>query len=336
MSLMTGTKRWAQEEKGKKENFAICWDELKDTVETNEKESIGKSESLFNQQETEKGSSETYTQSTSKDQEKGPTKDSAKPAHKKEYTREFKEWLVGFTEGDGSFVVNNETSRVSFIITQKDPKVLYFIKKGLGYGKVYSCGDTYWRYVVGRREHIEYIIHLFSGQLKLDKTNERYRKWVEAYTRYYKVEKAVTVIQGEQKIDNKSAWLSGLIDASGSFSASERSGRSTFRMRLSIKQKGEYEKMKQLEGLAGPEKKWGRVTLRGDIAIAEVESIEMLKYIIKYLGRYPLQSRKKIAYVKWLKLLRVVEEGGRGKDYETIKKMAQSINTFEDEEKVQP
>jgi len=35
-------------------------------------------------------------------------------------------------------------------------------------------------------------------------------------------------------------------------------------------------------------------------------------------------------------MLRVVEEGGRGKDYETIKKMAQGINSFEDEDKVQP
>ncbi len=36
-----------------------------------------------------------------------------------------------------------------------------------------------------------------------------------------------------------------------------------------------------------------------------------------------------------MKLFRIVEEGGRGKDYETIKKMAQNINKFEDEDKVQ-
>ena len=34
------------------ENFAICWDELKGTVETIETDSIGKSGPLFNQQET--------------------------------------------------------------------------------------------------------------------------------------------------------------------------------------------------------------------------------------------------------------------------------------------
>ena len=53
-----------------------------------------------------------------------------------------------------------------------------------------------------------------------------------------------------------------------------------------------------------------------------------------YLESFPLHSNKGVAYNKWLKLLRVVEDGGRGKDYETIKKMAQNINKFEDEEKV--
>jgi hypothetical protein len=33
-------------------------------------------------------------------------------------------------------------------------------------------------------------------------------------------------------------------------------------------------------------------------------------------------------------LLRVIEDGGRGKDYDTIKTMAQNINQFEDEDKV--
>jgi len=51
------------------------------------------------------------------------------PQHIKSYDPKFINWFVGFTEGDGSFVVDNNTNRISFIITQKDPKVLYYIKK---------------------------------------------------------------------------------------------------------------------------------------------------------------------------------------------------------------
>jgi hypothetical protein len=60
-----------------------------------------------------------------------------------------------------------------------------------------------------------------------------------------------------------------------------------------------------------------------------------LKYLMKYLSEYPLRSNKRIAYEKWKKLYRVIEEGGRGKDYEQIKTMAQNINKYEDEDKVQ-
>ena len=65
---------------------------------------------------------------------------------------------------------------MSFIITQKDPKVLYYVKKNLGYGKVYLCGDKYYRYVVSNREGIARLIKTFSGRLRLNKTNERYAR----------------------------------------------------------------------------------------------------------------------------------------------------------------
>ena len=137
---------------------------------------------MFNQQETsvvKGGSSETYTQSSSKvqghkgkDQEEEPTRDSAKPAHIVSYTPSFIAWFVGFTEGDGSFEVDYQTNRVSFTITQKDPKVLYFIKKKIGFGKVYLCKDTYYRYMVSNRQNLTYLIGIFSGQLRLAKTKE--------------------------------------------------------------------------------------------------------------------------------------------------------------------
>ena len=60
----------------------------------------------------------------------------------------FINWFIGFTEGDGSFVRWLETNKISFVITQKDPKVLYYIKNNLGFGKIYKCKDSYYRYIV--------------------------------------------------------------------------------------------------------------------------------------------------------------------------------------------
>jgi hypothetical protein len=319
-------------------NFAICWNGLKKSVGIIEIDSTGKSDLLSNQQETlqegetlQRGSSETYTQSSSK--VKKPTEDSARPSHKKPYTKDYIDWLVGFTEGDGSFVINNETNKVSFIITQKDPKVLYHIKKSLGFGRIYKCADSYYRYNVSNKENLGRLIEIFKGQLRLEKTNKRFEQWVETFTKYYKLEPLI-IERGGKCIDSKTAWLSGFIDAEGCFNAVQRSGRKTFRMRFIIKQKGEYEKLKELLSFAGQDNKWGSLTLRGDIAIHTVDSLVMLNPLIKYLEKYPLQSIKNVAFTKWLKLLRVIEDGGRGKDYDTIKTMAQNINQFEDEDKV--
>ena len=49
-----------------------------------------------------------------------------KPQHIKQIDRNFLEWFIGFSEGDGSFVVTN--NRCYFFINQKDIKLLYKIK----------------------------------------------------------------------------------------------------------------------------------------------------------------------------------------------------------------
>lgn len=322
-------------------------------VSNNEMSNNEKSDSLFNRQETvevgglssqlcreveetETGSSETETQSSSQEldpKEIGPTLDSDKPSQILSYPTDFIDWFVGFVEGDGSFSVNNQTDAVSLIISQKDPKVLYFIKKHLGFGRVYRDSEGYFRFSVYNPVHVGYLINIFKGRLRLEKTNVRFEAWVAAYTRRHKWQ-PIELIRGNIAIDATNAWFSGFIDAEGCFDAPQRSGRKTFRMRFTIKQKLEYQKLTDLLKFAGPGIKWGNLANRKEVAIHTVDSLVMLKYLIKYLERYPLRSIKNVAYVKWLKLLRVVAEGGRGKDYEAIKKMAQEINKFEDEDTV--
>lgn len=110
-------------------------------------------------------------------------------------------------------------------------------------------------------------------------------------------------------------------------------------MRFTIKQKGEAETFEQLRNMMETEleRKWGNLSKRGDVAIFQVDSIVQLKPLISYLERYPLKSYKSVAYHKWLKMLRVVEDGGRGKTFESLQAMAQDINRYvKDEDKVQP
>lgn len=324
---------WAQ--MGSKKNLAICWERLKNLVvfiiSKNLDGKDRKSKLLSNQQETTEngGSSETYTQGSSI-----ITKDSAKPAHIKSYKSEFIEWFIGFTEGDGSFVVNNKNNKISLIITQKDPKVLYYIKKNLGFGIVYLCGDNYHRYIVSNRVNLERLINIFKGRLILSKSNIQFNKWLESYSIYYNTILPI-ITKTNPIITWNSAWLSGYIDAEGKFDAQERSKRKSFKMRFSIKQKGETEKFKEYLNLCGKNRKYGYITERKKIVIYTIDSIKDLNKLIEYLEKYPLHSIKLIAYHKWLKLLRLIKDGGRGYSYDTIKNMAQNINKFEEEDKVQ-
>ena len=70
-------------------------------------------------------------------------------------------------------------------------------------------------------------------------------------------------------------------------------------MRFSIKQKGEFAVLQQLLGLMDKtHPRLGRLTLRGDIAIYELDSQKQLKYLIAYLNTHKLQSIKHVAFCK--------------------------------------
>lgn len=62
----------------------------------------------------------------------------AVPSHINHIDQHYLEWLVGFIEGDGTFYFrkDNNNFRLGFEISQKDPKVLFQIKKTLGFGSV--------------------------------------------------------------------------------------------------------------------------------------------------------------------------------------------------------
>lgn len=288
---------------------------------------------LSNQQETSmEGSSETYTQSFSKniDNTIWETFNNAKPEHKKKYDKNFIWWFVGFTEGDGSFVINKLNKQISFIITQKDPKVLYYLRKNLGFGKVYLCKDNYYRYIVSKKTNLLYLINIFSGKLILEKVNQCFYNWVKAFDIKINFIFKFEIIN----LDLKNSWFSGFIDAEGCFDSYQRSKRLNYRMRFSIKQKNEFELFKSLPYLWNLDKKQGHLYFYKDISVFTMDSLISLEYIIKYLNIFTLKSNKNIVFNKWLKLYRIIKDGSRGKSFEEIKKIALNINKFENEDKV--
>lgn len=78
----------------------------------------------------------------------------------------FLTWLIGFTEGDGSFIVAKRGD-LSFVITQdtRDIQVLNMIQKNLGLGKVIKQGKTTSRFVIQDKKGLFLIATLFNNNL---------------------------------------------------------------------------------------------------------------------------------------------------------------------------
>jgi hypothetical protein len=193
------------------------------------------------------------------------------PQHKTYVDPLFLEWFVGFAEGEGSFVIQTFTkktptspdTRLSFVINQEESRILFLIRTTLGFGTVKqyvnTCLDTqqertsYWRYSVSDRQGIARLIHLFNGNLVLDKTNRRFLRWIEAYNADIQrqvisknltpqgkpplTRRCVESLASERKTISllefagfhyetswmlHSGWLSGFTDAKGCFSVHKR------------------------------------------------------------------------------------------------------------------
>lgn len=101
----------------------------------------------------------------------------------------FKNWLIGFTEGDRSFIVN-KNGNLEFKMTQSsnDVEILFYIKKQLGFGSVslQDKNNQTHHFRVRDRQSILKLIEIFNGNLCTERKNNQFKLWVEAFNKAYK------------------------------------------------------------------------------------------------------------------------------------------------------
>lgn len=97
-------------------------------------------------------------------------------------SKQFLAWLIGFTEGDGAFIVNNRGD-LAFVITQStsDLRTLEFIKETLGFGKVISQSATTSRFICQSKLEIELIIYLFNGNLVFPSRQNLFKSFIDGF-----------------------------------------------------------------------------------------------------------------------------------------------------------
>lgn len=254
----------------------------------------------------------------------------------------FFEWFIGFFEADGSYSssistesntelnlemdsiypqkwnVDFSTKRVHFEITQKDPKILYFIRKNLGYGRVQrivkSNNKVYYRYYTSKKENIERLLNLFNGNLVLQKRQKQFEKLLNDIEQMWNLK--IVLQPWKMKPSLNHAWLTGFVEGDGGFYTNQGNNfirghypdgrvRYGFFLKFYITQKDEQEILINIRNLFQATNKLSTVTNNRTTVRynrLEIANAKSRNYIIKYFERFPFKGEKKLWFERWKKV----------------------------------
>jgi len=155
-------------------------------------------------------------------------------------------WLIGFTEGDGSFVISKTKNVLQFVITQssEDLKILENIKIELGLGQVIKQGKRSSRFIVQDIKNIYLIILLFNGNIILPGRKKNFKDFLDNFNNKINNKKIKNIDKVHYQVSEilpslKNSWLSGFTEAEGCFTVSFLKKSNAFRLRYIISQKGD-------------------------------------------------------------------------------------------------
>lgn len=218
----------------------------------------------------------------------------------------FKHWFIGFTEGDGSFIVN-KNGYLEFKVTQSstDAQILFYIKKELGFGsvRVQDKNNKTHHFRVRDQKGILKLIHIFNGNLLTERKNNQFKLWLEAFNEAYKMD--IQLVQNDNNPTLDNAWLSGFSDSEGCFTISVIKRSESYnqvQVRYILSQKNELELMTKIAALFD-----GKVTyLKSYDGYNMTVNLSKLHKVISYFNIYSLKTKKYIDYFNWLKVYKLV------------------------------
>jgi hypothetical protein len=223
----------------------------------------------------------------------------------------FKWWFIGFAEGDGHLTPRwgvDKKGYLVFKLTQSslDAQVLFFVKKSLGFGNVsvQSTINKTHQFRVRDKNNLIKIINIFNGNIITKAKLLQFETFLNAFNERYNTN--IVFINKINKVSLENAWLSGFTDAEGCFTCSaylsKISNKHIVTVRYIISQKGDAEFSNHLANLIN-----GYVThLKSYDGYNTVVNSTKLSIIIKYINNFPLNSKKHISYIRWLKVHKLV------------------------------
>ena len=219
---------------------------------------------------------------------------------------EFLSWLIGFAEGDGSFVMINRNKIATFVIIQstQDVDILECIQLRLGFGKVHPQGKRTSRYIVQDRRGLYILYSLFNGNLIFPSRKAQFKGWVEwGGLGSVKKGQSIRPITDRKILPSlHNGWIAGLTDSEGCFTASFLCNSNAFRLRFILSQKGDLNLpvlSRFIELFEG-----GNIeahSIKGNYSYI-LSGVKNSYKIYQYFVLHPLRSKKAESYKLWRSL----------------------------------
>jgi hypothetical protein len=222
----------------------------------------------------------------------------------------FLEWLIGFSEGEGSFILAKRGD-LSFVITQStiDIKSLNYIKDNLGFGQVIkqSVKQNTHRFVIQDKKNLSLICLLFNGNMVFPTRKARFLTFLSSFNEKLLrlPHRGVTIPPLDICVTPslKDAWISGITDGEGSFTCSLLSNSSGYRFRYVLTQKWDVNKLilEHVLNILGVYLVEGCVVPHSVKNVWEIRinGVKNCKGLFNYFDEYPLITKKKESYLKW-------------------------------------
>ena len=239
--------------------------------------------------------------------------------YKKEfkYNDEWLTWFIGFAEGDGAIMVHNE--RLTFVITQKDPKVLKEINVALGLGVVKKF-KGFSRYIVSNNPDCFLIYLIFNGNLIIHHRINQLNKWYITLLRLkrlnlfqkFNLVSIPNIILIPIKPSLNNSWLSGFTDAEGCFSINIYNVKNKAKIcqcRYILDQKEGKDLLLYIRYIL----QYGNVNLRNETNNVFRLTVSMNNpkrnnfiLLIEYFNKFPLKTTKILNFNLWCKVIDLI------------------------------
>ena len=213
----------------------------------------------------------------------------------------FKEWFIGFIEGDGSFYITNGKPIFSIHLNIIDLPLLYLIQSELNMGSIsFNKNKRTTIFTVKAKVDILTLILLFNGNLFLTKRKVQFNKWVEIFNKKYNFNVNIKINQFVPSFNN--GWISGFTDAEGSFLVSiiKKENTNKIIQRFILSQKDSKEELNYLKTLVK-----GYVEISKGCDRLVINYLE-LENIINYFKNFPLCKIEILHFVNWNLLEKII------------------------------